>query len=209
MSEPISEVFNEDCIEGMKRYPDKCFDLAVVDPPYGIDVTKLKIRANDKNKHWDKNTPTQEYFDELFRVSKNQIIWGMNFLNDYLGRCEKTIIWDKQNDGTFGSDYELAWTSFEGSRQEICRIMWYGYFYPKDELPLIHPTQKPKKLYRWMLSKFAKQGDKILDTHLGSGSSRIAAYKAGLDFTAFEIDTEYYEKQERRFQDFKLQLKLF
>ncbi len=206
---PSSEVYLEDCVKALKRYADNHFDLAIVDPPYGIDVTKLKIRANKKGKHWDKETPQQDYFDELFRVSKNQIVWGMNFLNDYLGRAEKTLVWDKQNDGTFGSDYELAWTSFAGVKQHICRIMWYGYFYPKDELPLLHPTQKPVKLYDWILHNFAKEGDLILDTHLGSGSSRIAAYKGGFNFVGFEIDQEYYEKQEKRFNDFKSQLRLF
>ena len=124
-----SVVYNEDCVEGLKRFSDNHFDLAIVDPPYGIEATKLKIRANDKTKQWDSKIPDGDYFKELFRVSKNQIIWGMNFLNDHLGRCDKTIIWDKQNDGTFGSDYELAWTSFDGNKQEIFRLMWYGYFY--------------------------------------------------------------------------------
>lgn len=185
---------NCDNMKLMAEYPDKYFDLAIVDPPYGIDATKLKIRANKKDKHWDSEIPDAQYFKELFRVSKNQIIWGMNFLNDHLGRCEKTLIWDKQNDGTFGSDYELAWTSFEGSKQEIFRLMWYGYFYPKDELPLIHPTQKPIRLYRWMLDKFAKPNDKILDTHLGSGNIAIACHYLNFDLTACEIDTDYFNK---------------
>jgi site-specific DNA-methyltransferase (adenine-specific) len=205
----ISEVYNMDCIDGMKQYPDKFFDLAIVDPPYGIDVTKLKIRANKKGKHWDKETPQQDYFDELFRVSKNQIVWGMNFLNDYLGRAEKTLVWDKQNDGTFGSDYELAWTSFAGVKQHICRIMWYGYFYPKDELPLLHPTQKPVKLYDWILHNFAKEGDLILDTHLGSGSSRIACEKGGFNFVGFEIEKEYFDKGNERYNNFISQLRMF
>lgn len=205
----LSEVYLMDCIAGMKHYPDKFFDLAVVDPPYGIDATKLKIRANKKEKQWDSKTPTKEYFDELFRVSKNQVIWGMNFLNDYLPRCDKTIIWDKQNDGTYGSDYELAWTSFDGVKQHICRIMWYGYFYPKEELPLLHPTQKPVKLYDWIFDKFAEKGQKILDTNLGSGSSRIAANKAGLDFVGFEIDEDYFNASEDRFKKFVSQTRLF
>lgn len=188
-------------MELMAQYPDKYFDLAIVDPPYGIDATKLKIRANNKDKHWDSEIPHSDYFKELFRVSKNQIIWGMNFLNDHLGRCEKTLIWDKQNDGTFGSDYELAWTSFEGSKQEIFRLMWYGYFYPKDELPLIHPTQKPIRLYRWMLDKFAKKGDKILDTHLGSGNIAIACHYLGFDLTACEIDEDYFKKSLQRIRE--------
>ena len=205
----LSEVYLMDCIAGMKHYPDKFFDLAVVDPPYGIDATKLKIRANKKEKQWDSETPTKEYFDELFRVSKNQVIWGMNFLNDYLPRCDKTIIWDKQNDGTYGSDYEIAWTSFDGVKQHICRIMWYGYFYPKEELPLLHPTQKPVKLYDWIFDKFAEKGQKILDTNLGSGSSRIAANKAGLDFVGFEIDEDYFNASEERFKKFVSQTRLF
>ena len=205
----LSEVYLMDCIAGMKHYPDKFFDLAVVDPPYGIDATKLKIRANKKEKQWDSKTPTKEYFDELFRISKNQVIWGMNFLNDYLPRCDKTIIWDKQNDGTYGSDYELAWTSFDGVKQHICRIMWYGYFYPKEELPLLHPTQKPVKLYDWIFDKFAEKGQKILDTNLGSGSSRIAANKAGLDFVGFEIDEDYFNASEERFKKFVSQTRLF
>ena len=194
-------ITNEDNMELMARYPDNYFDLAIVDPPYGIDVTKLKIKANKKEKNWDNETPNKEYFDELFRVSKNQIIWGMNFLNDYLPRCEKTLIWDKQNDGTFGSDYELAWTSFEGVKQHICRIMWYGYFYPKEDLPLLHPTQKPIKLYKWMLDKFAKDGDKILDTHLGSGSIAIACHDYGYELTACELDKEYYDKAIQRIKN--------
>ena len=188
------DIRNVDCMKLMAEYPDKYFDLAIVDPPYGIDATKLKIRANDKTKQWDSKIPDGDYFKELFRVSKNQIIWGMNFLNDHLGRCDKTIIWDKQNDGTFGSDYELAWTSFDGNKQEIFRLMWYGYFYPKDELPLIHPTQKPIRLYKWMLNRFAKEGYKILDTHLGSGNIGVACHYANLDLVASEIDTDYFNK---------------
>ena len=204
---PFLSLFHADCMEIMKQYPDKYFDLAIVDPPYGIDVTKLKIRANKKEKQWDKETPNKEYFNELFRVSKNQIIWGMNFLNDYLGRAEKTIIWDKQNDGTFGSDYELAWTSIPGVKQHICRIMWYGYFYPKDELPLLHPTQKPIKLYDWQLKLFATEGMKILDTHFGSGSIALAVDKANrldkmnLHLTACEIDKEYIDKAIKRISE--------
>ena len=205
---PISEVYNEDCMVGLSRYEDNFFDLAIVDPPYGVNATTLKIRANKKEKHWDKKTPKQDYFDELFRVSKNQIVWGMNFLNDYLGRAEKTLIWDKQNDGTFGSDYELAWTSLEGIKQHICRIMWYGYFYPKEELPLLHPTQKPIRLYKWILKNYANEGDKILDTHLGSGSSRIACWDGGFDFYGWEIDKDYFDAMEKRFNQHIQQLTL-
>lgn len=156
-----------------------------------------------------KNPPTKEYFNELFRVSKNQVIWGMNFLNDYLPRCDKTIIWDKQNDGTYGSDYELAWTSFDGVKQHICRIMWYGYFYPKEELPLLHPTQKPIQLYKWLLQNYAKEGNKILDTHLGSGSHAIACHQMGFELTACELDKEYYEASYKRFKQITAQIQIF
>lgn len=189
---------NGDCMEFMRTCPPNFFDLAIVDPPYGIDVTKLKIRANKKDKHWDASPPASEYFEHLFRISKNQIIWGMNFLNDYLPKCEKTVIWDKQNDGAYGSDYELAWTSFEGAKQEIFRLMWYGYFYPKEELPLLHPTQKPIALYRWLIKKFGRAGDLILDTHVGSASSLIACVELGFDYVGFEIDKEYYTMAKSR-----------
>ena len=202
-------LYNSDCMPALANMKDNAYDLAIVDPPYGIGVTNLKIKANKKGKNWDNETPNKDYFDELFRVSKNQIIWGMNFLNDYLPRCDKTLIWDKQNDGTFGSDYELAWTSFEGVKQHICRIMWYGFFYPKEDLPLLHPTQKPIKLYKWMLNKFAKEGDKILDTHLGSGSIAIACHQYNFDLTACELDEEYYNAAIKRIETHKAQLTIF
>ena len=207
---PPNSFLNMDCMELMKECPDNYFDLAIVDPPYGIDVTKLKIRANKKGKDWDISPPAQEYFEQLFKVSKNQVIWGMNFLNDNLGRCSKTVIWDKQNDGTYGSDYELAWTSFEGAKQEIYRQMWYGYFYPKEDLPLLHPTQKPIGLYRWLLKNYAKPGDKIFDSHVGSGSSLIACKQLGFDYWGTEIDKDYYEAAKKRiakaFRQYELEL---
>jgi len=187
-----------DCMDYLPLFPPNFFDLAIVDPPYGIDVTKLKIRANKKDKNWDDSPPASDYFVELFRVSKNQVIWGMNFLNDNLPRCEKTVIWDKQNDGTYGSDYELAWTSFEGAKQEVYRQMWYGYFYPKEDLPLLHPTQKPIGLYRWLIKKFGRAGDLILDTHVGSASSLIACTELGFDYIGFEKDEEYYTMAKSR-----------
>jgi site-specific DNA-methyltransferase (adenine-specific) len=189
-------------MEIMKQYPDKYFDLAIVDPPYGIDVTKLKIRANKKEKQWDKETPNKEYFNELFRVSKNQIVWGMNFLNDYLGRAEKTLIWDKQNDGTFGSDYELAWTSIPGVKQHICRIMWYGYFYPKDELPLLHPTQKPLELMEYLIKTYTNEGDTVLDNTMGSGTTILAAIKNNRIGIGIEKEKQYYDVAVRRASEY-------
>jgi site-specific DNA-methyltransferase (adenine-specific) len=200
-----SRVYLMDCIEGMKQYPDKWFDLAVVDPPYGIG-DKFKGGQSGKmnfnevvDKDWDK-VPTDEYFYQLMRVSKNQIIWGGNYFKLPPTRC--FIVWDKiiSEDFTLAMA-ELAWTSFD----KLAKI--YKLQVPKNGK--IHPTQKPIKLYEWILHNYAKQGDKILDTHLGSQSSRIAAYKNGFDFTAFELDAEYFEKGNKRFDEFKSQLCLF
>jgi len=212
-----SVVYNEDCVEALKRFSDNHFDLAIVDPPYGIDITKQFENANKAGtksmfkqtkgivkKDWDAKIPTAEYFDELKRVSKNQIIWGGNYFLDYLGNTKCMLIWDKMNGGNNMADAELAWTSFD----KAVRMFRMHHFSSGYEAK-IHLTQKPTKLYEWILSKFAEQGDLILDTHLGSGSSRIAAYKGGFNFVGFEIDQEYYEKQEKRFNDFKSQLRLF
>jgi len=214
---PSSEVYLEDCVTALKRFNDNHFDLAIVDPPYGIDITKQFENANKAGtksmfkqtkgivkKDWDAEIPTAEYFDELKRVSKNQIIWGGNYFLDYLGNTKCMLIWDKMNGGNNMADAELAWTSFD----KAVRIFRMHHFSSGYETK-IHLTQKPTKLYDWILSKFANEGDLILDTHLGSGSSRIAAYKGGFNFVGFEIDQEYYEKQEKRFNDFKSQLRLF
>ena len=224
----ISEVTNEDCMEGMARYPDKYFDLAIVDPPYGIDINKHRIRdkniyntgfnrygssiSNKKdygNKDWDKNIPEINYFNELIRISKNQIIWGGNYFAFILPQSFGWIFWDKD---TFGSDFadgEIAWTSFKKPVRKVF-WRWNGLLQQdmKNKEERIHPTQKPVALYKWLLSNYAKKGDKILDTHLGSGSSRIAAYEMGFDFTAFELDAEYFEAQEKRYKNHIAQLKL-
>jgi site-specific DNA-methyltransferase (adenine-specific) len=204
---PSSEVYLEDCVTALKRYADNHFDLAIVDPPYGID--KLLYRSSYGNcagsltkyseNRWDKEVPTDEYFAELMRVSKNQIIWGGNYFK--LPPTRGVLCWDKQKHVPNFSAWEMAWTSFDC----VAKIFRKLNIDPKR----IHPTQKPTSLYDWLLKEFAKQGDLILDTHLGSGSSRIAAYKGGFNFVGFEIDQEYYEKQEKRFNDFKSQLRLF
>jgi len=202
---PLSEVYLEDCVKALKRYADNHFDLAIVDPPYGIG-DKFKGGKTGKmnfneivNKDWDK-VPSDEYFSELQRVSKNQIIWGGNYFNMPPTRC--FIVWDKIISEDFSlAMAELAWTSFD----KLAKI--YKLQVPKNGK--IHPTQKPVKLYDWLLHNYAKPNDLILDTHLGSGSSRIAAYKGGFNFVGFEIDAEYYEKQEKRFNEFKSQLRLF
>ena len=206
-------ITNEDNMELMARYPDKYFDLAIVDPPYGnIDAIGL-IDNKKKGKQATKRTnyklfeniaPDDEYYCELARVSKNQIIWGGNFL----GLCGGVIVWQKN--GTAFGEAEVAICSTHKS-VKVFEYTWNGMIQQnmKDKEIRIHPTQKPVALYEWILANYAKQNDLILDTHLGSGSSRIAAYKGGFNFVGFEIDKEYYEKQEKRFNDFKSQLRLF
>ena len=205
MNKFISEVTNEDCMEGMARYPDKYFDLAIVDPPYGIgeDGGKARTRrskaTNGIKKRWDNQRPNKVYFDELQRISSNQIIWGGNYFADLLKASRCWIYWQKDMGGDF-ADGELAWTSFD--------LVLKQYKKRSETFNRIHPTQKPVALYKWLLNNYAKKGDKILDTHLGSGSSRIAAYEMGFDFTAFELDTEYFEAQEKRYKAHIAQLKL-
>ena len=200
-----SKVFNEDCMIGMARYPDKYFDLAIVDPPYGIGVDSMTMfdgaKKQIRHKEYQDVAPTQEYFNELARVSKNQIIWGGNYFNLPPTRCN--LSWDKIQEFS-GADFELAWTSFNKPSKtfRMCRAEAYGK-------GTIHPTQKPVALYKWILDKYAKQGDKILDTHLGSGSSRIAAHDLGYDFTGFELDKDYFEAAEKRYQNHIKQLNLF
>jgi site-specific DNA-methyltransferase (adenine-specific) len=209
--ELISSVWNEDNMIGMARYPDKFFDLAIVDPPYGIgmgkgiEVGKLK-RNIHTSKDWDKCTPNKDYWVELFRVSKNQIIWGGNYFIEHLKNTRCIIFWDKKNGGNFMSDGEIAWTSFSSS------IRRFGYNHIEEYnigIDRIHPTQKPIKLYRWLLKNYAKPGDKILDTHMGSQSSRIAAWDMGFNYWGWELDKEYFDAGCKRFEDFRKQIKLF
>lgn len=209
--ETKSVVFNEDCIQGMKRYPDNHFHLAIVDPPYGIGRDKKQNKNNGKwrfkkyhDSDWDSEAPNEEYWKELFRVSKNQIVWGANhYISKIPFDSSCWIVWDKVNGAGDFADCELAWTSFKTA------VRKFTYYFGTENNERIHPTQKPKALYEWLLMKYASEGDLILDTHLGSGSSRIAAYKGGFNFIGFEIDQEYYEKQEKRFNLFKQQTTLF
>ena len=200
MNKHLSEVTNEDCMEGMARYPDKYFDLAIVDPPYKNDVSGLNAGINRNFTYNEFKAPDKKYIDELFRVSKNQILWGFNYYLQLLPNTNSVICWFKHQNGHF-SECEYAWSSIKKSRL-------FDRSYQQDLYNKIHPTQKPVALYKWLLSNYANQGDKILDTHLGSGSSRIAAYEMGFDFTAFELDTEYYEAQEKRYKAHIAQLKL-
>lgn len=214
----LNRCYNMDCMEGMAQFPDGYFDLAVVDPMYGIgeNGSKARSRANlvkcPAYKPVDDKPPGPDYFAELFRVSNNQIIWGANHFISAFGRDSSCwLIWDKKNGETNYADCELAWTSFPGAARKF-EWRWQGMIQEngnKNHQYRIHPCEKPFALYSWIYSRFAQPGDKILDTHLGSGSSRIAAYEAGLDFIGFEIDPDYYEAEERRFQAFASQYSLF
>lgn len=198
MAESIA--YNMDCMEYMRSLPDKAFDLAVVDPPYGIGISENPVRQAHKVKKWDNKTPNSDYFKELFRVSKNQIIWGGNYFE--LPPHKNFLIWDKRQPENFSlAMCEMAWTSFD----EPAKIFRWNVLLEKGK---IHPTQKPVALYAWIFSRYAKLGDKILDTHLGSGSSRIAAYDAGIDFVGCEIDKDYFKAQEERFEAHSAQLRI-
>jgi site-specific DNA-methyltransferase (adenine-specific) len=207
-----SIVTNEDCMELMARYPDNHFELAIVDPPYGIarfgNRVELsnRISNNAKLNTWDIKPPL-EYFIELFRISKFQIIWGANNFN--LPTTEYFIIWDKEQSVDNFASAEYAWTNIKKPAKIYKYSIHKVIAQRKSDGGKIHPTQKPVKLYEWLLMNYAKEGDKILDTHLGSGSSRIAAYNLGFDFTACELDTEYFEAQEKRFQQHIAQQRLF
>ena len=209
----ISEVYNMDCLAGMREYPDKHFDLAIVDPPYG-NIDAIGLTDNKKNgkqatkrkgyKLFENISPENEYYIELERISKNQIIWGGNFL----GLCGGVIVWQKN--GTAFGEAEVAICSTHKS-VKVFEYTWNGMIQGdmKTKEVRIHPTQKPVKLYEWILMNYAKEGDKILDTHLGSGSSRIACYRNGFDFVGFELDKDYYEAQEKRFKTELMQPRLF
>jgi len=202
----LNKLYNMDCMEGMKQFPDKYFELAIVDPPYGLpkDSThgrgKLKNRIlnNGSLELWDKQPPP-EYFEELRRVSVNQIIWGGNYFD--LPPTRGIICWDKCQPWENFSQWEMAWTSFSKPA-----ALFKFDNRTKDK---IHPTQKPVELYKWLLSKFAKPGDKILDTHVGSASSLIACYEYGFDFIGFEIDKDYYEAAQKRLQAVMPQVSMF
>ena len=205
-----------DCVEAMKSYPDNYFELAIVDPPYGINMDGGKIGGdnlgtaqNYKKKNWDCSAPEKEYFVELQRVSKNQIIWGANhFISKIPFDTPCWVVWNKINTGNF-ADCELAWGSFN-TAVRMFSYKWNGMLQQdmKNKESRIHPTQKPVALYRWLLQNYAKEGDKILDTHLGSGSSRIAADMEGFEFTGYELDKDYFEASVKRFNDYKQQIKL-
>lgn len=197
-------------MEAMREFPDKYFDLAVVDPPYGIGrdgsyrtTSKHGGRKSHEFKGWDVSRPNKEYFTELFRVSKNQVIWGANYFTEYIPASMGWIFWDK-GQRICNSDGELAFTSFN----RALRVAEYNRVELLKE-GTIHPTQKPIALYDWIYSKYLPDGGRVIDTHLGSGSNRIAADKAGnIEFYGYELDKDYFEAQEKRFADYKSQLRL-
>ena len=204
---PISTVECCDCMDFMAKFPDKFFDLAIVDPPYGMDFGKTQTGKGwivRKSKDWDKTTPTKEYFIELSRVSKNQIIWGGNYMAEHLPPSRGWVFWDKGQRKFSLADGELAWTSFDRA------LRVFDFPRPRaNQEDKIHPTQKPVALYVWLLQNYAKPGDKILDTHMGSQSSRIAAWKMGFDYWGCEIDQEYFDQGCARFEKERRQLNLF
>jgi site-specific DNA-methyltransferase (adenine-specific) len=206
------KVTNEDNMELMARYLDNYFDLAICDPPYGIGADNMtmgsgKNKKFKKGKTWDNLTPKKEYFEELKRVSKNQIIWGGNYFTDKLKTSRCWLFWDK---GIYGdcdfADGELAWTSFDKVLR-IAKIRYKG-FLGSDKIR-IHPTQKPVKLYEWLLMNYAKEGDKILDTHFGSGSIAIACHRLNFELTACELDKEYFDASIKRIKTEISQQRLF
>ena len=213
----ISLVRNIDCMVGMAEFPDKFFDLAIVDPPYGIGadfknntgIKQSKHSATNSKKYgsqvWDNNIPDDEYFTQLVRISKHQIIWGANYFVEHLHKGTKGwVVWYKGQEGLTMSDAELAYSSFDCATRvvKINRVELL-----KDGT--IHPTQKPVKLYKWLLENYAKKDWKILDTHLGSGSIAIACWDMGYDLTAYEVDKEYFDNACKRLETHKAQLTLW
>jgi len=215
------ELLNIDCMEYMKGLGDNAFDLAIVDPPYGIGCDRESkqsensskrwnkpIKKGYESKEWDNSRPTKQYFTELQRVSANQIIWGGNYFSDMLEPTGGWIVWEKGvPDNMTLSQAELAYNSLLNSVR-VCKILWAG-FRKCEDANRIHPTQKPKKLYKWLLENYAKPNQRILDTHLGSGSSAIAAHYFGCDFVGCELDEDYYNAAKKRFDTETMQKALF
>lgn len=222
---PVSEVHNLDCLEAMRLMPDTAFDLAIVDPPYKVTDPRGFGRGKTINgrhivrafsgyqlKTWDKETPSPIYFQELLRVSRHCIIWGANYFIENIPNANSPcwLVWFKngQSGGTVTADCELAWATFSTSVRQF-RYDWTGFGHINAKEPRIHPTQKPVALYKWLLTNYAKAGDRILDTHLGSQSSRIAAYDLGFDFVGYETDIDYFNSGNERFERHLSQPKLF
>ena len=215
MAYKMINITNEDNMALMARYKDKHFDIAIVDPPYGLGYRLVKggakggmgtMRnlADEKVTTWDDKIPPPEYFTELQRVSKNQIIWGGNYFLDYLGKTDGFVVWDKMNGTNPMSDAELAWQNIKGTTR-----MFRWHHFSGERTTKMHPTQKPIQLYKWLLTNYAKEGDKILDTHLGSGSISIASHNLGFELTACELDKDYYEASLKRLSEHTSQIRMF
>jgi len=207
----LNKIYNMDCMDGMSGFPDKYFELAIVDPPYGIGMDGGNVGYqgfnNFEKKDWDKSIPNKNYFDELYRVSKNQIIFGGNYMTRFLLPSRCWLIWDK-GEGFKNRTYaeaEIAWTSFDKN----IKIFKHDPLAKGDYRGKIHPTQKPVALYTWLLNNYAKQGDKILDTHLGSASSVLACEKLNFQYIGFEIDEDYFNAAQERIDNFKSQVSFF
>ena len=212
-------IHNKDCMEAMREMSDNEFDLAIVDPPYGIGEDGKKNHSRDGKakptlytpKNWDSKAPDKDFFIQVKRVSKNQIIWGANHFIENIPNANSSswIVWDKDNTGDF-ADCELAYTSYISAVRKY-KFRWNGMLQQdmKNKEHRIHPTQKPVKLYEWLLMNYSKKGNTILDTHLGSGSIAIACHNLGYDLTGYEIDTDYYNSALKRYKDHIKQLTLF
>ena len=214
----LNTLYNMDCMEGMAQFPDKYFDLAIVDPPYGIGMDKYLVitkpsrpnsyfyKQKHKTKKWDKIKPIKEYFNQLFRISKNQIICGGNYFTRFLFETNVWVFWDKINgDGSTFSDGELIWTSYKKALRKFKCSVFNDLRGGKDR---IHPTEKPVRLYKWLLKNYAKPHFKIIDTHAGSCSSVIAFLDFKCEWIAFELDKDYFEAASKRIKNHKMQLKL-
>jgi site-specific DNA-methyltransferase (adenine-specific) len=199
-------ILHIDCMEYLATLPDKAFELAIVDPPYGIGMDGNNNWSGSKHekKAWDNKPPSEDYFSELFRVSKNQIIWGANHFIDKIKTGSPCwLVWDKKNDGFSFADGELAWTSFHKA------VRFFRFARGEQTDNRIHPTQKPTRLYEWILANYAKPGDKILDTHLGSGSSAIACNSLDFEMVGCELDKDYYDQACKRIEHHTKQMRLF
>lgn len=209
----LNQLYHMDCMEGMAGFPDQYFDLAIVDPPYGIGQD-WKKRNNNRDRYAEttyKNIsiPSADYFKELKRVSSNRVIWGYNYFTEHLGSTNHLIFWDKATNGGFYSAGELAYSS-QRKPLRIFRYPWDGYRMGEETgKKKIHPHQKPVALYRWLLKNYAKPGDKILDTHVGSASSLIACCEMGYQYIGFEIDGEYHREASERLEAYQNQMNLF
>ena len=213
------ELHNVDCMEYLATLDDNAFELAIVDPPYGINVGAQRLNSDRKTAKWanptqynyktfdDSSAPDAKYFEELIRISKNQIIWGANYFTDHLPVSKGWIVWDKKADiKEHLSMCELAYSSFNKKCNKF-EFLWAGFKKAVQEIR-IHPTQKPVKLYEWLLMNYAKEGDRILDTHLGSGSIAIACHNLGFDLVGCELDTDYFNAAKKRLEQHQSQLRI-